>query len=208
MQTAWRERDQGARIKAAKEALEKNPECPTALILLAEEEQSSMIEVEKYLKQALKIAEQNYRKSQQLSQNSSSLTESCHRRDTNVLIYIRRRLAMVTRKLGKLKESTKMMRDLMKEFPMMNVFNIHENLIESLLEMQAYADVQAVLAKYDGMFKFFDTLIPIQSISLLLIESIENIYITFQLINRPCYHSQLGESLINKRIYLNENLWG
>lgn len=61
MQTAWRERDPIARIKAAKEALEKNPECATALILLAEEEQTSMIEVEKLLKQALKIAEINYR---------------------------------------------------------------------------------------------------------------------------------------------------
>ena len=35
---------------------------------------------------------------------------------------------------------------------MMSVYNIHENLIEALLETQSYPDVQVVLAKYDGNF--------------------------------------------------------
>ena len=57
---------------------------------------------------------------------------------------------MCARKLGKLREATKIFRDLVKEFPMMSVFNIHENLIEVLLALQNYPDVQGVLAKYDG----------------------------------------------------------
>lgn len=31
--------------------------------------------------------------------------------------------------------------------------DIHENLVECLLEMKAYADVQAVMAKYDGNYQ-------------------------------------------------------
>lgn len=150
MQTAWRERDPEARVKAAHQALEKNADCAPAYILLAEEESTTILESEKLFRQALKVAEVNYRKSQQL-QHQGPMQETLHRRDTNVLVYIRRRLAMCARKLGKLRESVKIMRDLIKEFPMMNVFNIHENLIEALLEMQAYADVQAVLAKYDDI---------------------------------------------------------
>ncbi|XP_023017265.1 protein ST7 homolog [Leptinotarsa decemlineata] len=151
MQTAWRERNPAVRLKAAHNAIEKNPECAPAYILLAEEEATTIVEAEKILKHALKVAETNYRKSQSL-QHQGSIMEAQHRRDTNVLIYIKRRLAMCARKLGKLKEAVKMFRDLTKEVPpIMNVLNIHENLIEALLEMQAYADVQAVLAKYDDI---------------------------------------------------------
>ncbi|KAG1676792.1 Protein ST7 [Nymphon striatum] len=152
MKTAWRERNPQARIKSAHEALEKNPDCAPAYILLAEEEATTVLEAEKLLKQALKVAEVNYRKSQALEHQASTTTyDSLHRRDTNVLIYVRRRLAMCLRKLGRLKETVKMMRELLKEFPNMNILNIHENLIEALLEMQAYADVQVVLAKYDDI---------------------------------------------------------
>jgi len=72
-------------------------------------------------------------------------------RNTNILIYAKRRLGMCARKLGKLREATKIFRDLVKEFPMMSVFNIHENLIEVLLALQNYPDVQGVLAKYDDI---------------------------------------------------------
>ena len=135
MQTAWRERNPEARIKAAKEAIAKNGECATGYILLAEEEALDVTEAESKFREAFRIADQNHRRSQQM-QHQNSMMEAQHRRDTNVMIYIRRRLAMCARKLGRLKEAVKMFKDLTKEVPpIMNVLNIHENLLEALLEM-------------------------------------------------------------------------
>ncbi|XP_059806282.1 suppressor of tumorigenicity 7 protein homolog isoform X1 [Mobula hypostoma] len=150
MQKAWRERNAQARMKAAYQALELNNECATAYVLLAEEETTTILEAEKLFKQALKAGEVCYRRSQQL-QHHGPQQEAQHRRDTNVLVYIKRRLAMCARKLGRIREAVKLMRDLMKEFPLLSMLNIHENLLEALLELQAYADVQVVLAKYDDI---------------------------------------------------------
>lgn len=77
MQTAWRERNPQERIKAAKAAIEKNVDCATAYILLAEEEAGTIAESEKLLKQALKVAEANLKKSQ-LAQQHGANNDAVH----------------------------------------------------------------------------------------------------------------------------------
>ncbi|KRX15464.1 Suppressor of tumorigenicity 7 -like protein [Trichinella nelsoni] len=145
MQNAWRERDPKVRLELAHKALAHNQNCATALILLAEEECQTVFEAEQKFKLALKAAEDNFKKSHSLSYglSMSSERESLHKRDTNVVVYIRRRLAMCARRFGRLKEA------LIKEFPTMYVANVYENLIETLLEMQSYGEVQSILTRHD-----------------------------------------------------------
>lgn len=83
MQNAWRERNPVVRIKGAHSALEQSKSCTPAYILLAEEEATTIVEAERILKQALKVAEVNYRKSQ-LTQHQGAAFEAQHRRDANV----------------------------------------------------------------------------------------------------------------------------
>uniref|UniRef100_A0A7N8XIF9 Suppression of tumorigenicity 7 like n=1 Tax=Mastacembelus armatus TaxID=205130 RepID=A0A7N8XIF9_9TELE len=142
MQKAWRERNPQARIRAAYQAIEINHECAAAYVLLAEEEATTITEAERLFKKALTIGKEGFAYTVVLIYSG---------KDMNLLVYIKRRLAMCARKLGRIKEAVKMMRDLMKEFPLLGMLNIHENLLEALLELQAYADVQAVLAKYDDI---------------------------------------------------------
>ncbi|KAI3382890.1 hypothetical protein SNEBB_003573 [Seison nebaliae] len=146
MQRAWREKNRTERIRYAKEAIKFNENCTTALILLAEEESTTISECEETLKRALTIAEKNARESFQAM--NSTLHED--ERNINVLIYIKRRLGMCARKLQRSKDSVKIFKDLIREYPM-SVYNVHENLIEALLDCEAYADVQNVLAKYDDI---------------------------------------------------------
>ncbi|CAI9533343.1 unnamed protein product [Staurois parvus] len=120
MQKAWRERSPQLRVKAAHQALEASNDCATAYILLAEEEATTISDAEKFFQQALKAAEGAYKKSQQ-QQHLSSQHEAQHKRDMNVLVYVKRRLAMCARRLRRIREAAKIMRDLMKEFPLPSI---------------------------------------------------------------------------------------
>uniref|UniRef100_A0A8C7Y7C6 Suppression of tumorigenicity 7 like n=1 Tax=Oryzias sinensis TaxID=183150 RepID=A0A8C7Y7C6_9TELE len=154
MQKAWRERNPQARIRAAYQLKSIQrlftcfvSRCAAAYVLLAEEEATTITEAERLFKKALK----NIHWIQCLVLLIFVLCQSTAGKDINLLVYIKRRLAMCARKLGRIKEAVKMMRELMKEFPLLGMLNIHENLLEALLELQAYADVQAVLSKYDDI---------------------------------------------------------
>ncbi|KAF6030279.1 hypothetical protein EB796_011420 [Bugula neritina] len=152
MLKAWRERKPEQRIEFAKQALEEKADYVPALLLIAEEECTMLVDIERILRQAFKLAETQFRKSAQAQQSNSVSPEQevTHKRDSNIYVYAKRRLAMCLRRLKKIKEAVKLFRELVKDFPV-SPFNVHENLIEALLELQQYPDVQSVLTRYDDI---------------------------------------------------------
>ena len=153
---AWRENDQKKRISLAHEALCVNPHNPGALIILAEEEAPTILEVEEQLRIAVKSAEIACKQSHTLSQQDP-VYKPFHERNGYILAYCKIRLAVCLRKLGRVKDAIKIYRDLSKDDRSLHFANIHENLIECLLETQNYTDVQHVMSKQDEQWVFKST---------------------------------------------------
>lgn len=151
MRSVWKEPNRQKRIEMAHKALEMNPQCAAALILLAEEEARTIVEVEEQLKLALKSAETAY-KSSAVQCHHNPIYKPLHERNANLCVYARLRLAIIARKFGKVKEAVKMYRDLLKDDRVLAMANIHENHIECLLELQNYSEVQQVITRQEDIF--------------------------------------------------------
>ncbi|CAH0407452.1 unnamed protein product [Chilo suppressalis] len=144
MARAWREREPAARVAAARAALALRPDCAAALLLLAEEDAPTVQEAERVLKRAWRAAETAWRSHAALGGGALA------RRDAALLANIKRRAAMCARRLGRLRDSARLFRELARDAPpALHALALHENLIEVLLEQRAYADVQALLARHD-----------------------------------------------------------
>ncbi|CAA92595.1 Protein ST7 homolog [Caenorhabditis elegans] len=151
MQVAWRERESEERIQTARAALAINPECASALVLLAEEESETVSQAENLLRRALRAIEStlnSYSNNQIASYAQNG--DAVRKRDLTIQTYIKRRLAMCARKQGRLREAIKGFRDLSRDQSLSTLLSVQDNLIEACLEVQAYADVQNLLVRYDG----------------------------------------------------------
>lgn len=111
---AWREEDRKKRIDMAHKAIFSNPHNPGALIILAEEEAPTILEVEEQLRIAVKSAEIACKQSHILSQQDQ-VYKPLHERNGYIHAYSKIRLAVCLRKLGKVKEAIKIYRDLSKD---------------------------------------------------------------------------------------------
>ncbi|XP_068631407.1 protein ST7 homolog [Battus philenor] len=147
MARAWRSRSPGARVAAARAALAERADCAAALLLLAEEDAPTVHEAERVLRRAWRAGEATWRAR---PGGAGGAGGARARRTAAVLAHVKRRAAMCARRLGRLRDATRMFRELARDAPpALAPLATHENLIEVLLEQRAYADVQAVVARYE-----------------------------------------------------------
>lgn len=158
MESAWSEKDLEKRIELARRAIEMKPGCIPALVLLAEEQVESMVEVEELYKQALKASESALRHIAAASQQDT-LLKPLQEHIANISAFCKLRLAVCMRKLGKLKEASKLYRDLLKDSHATAQANIHENYVDCLLETQSYSELQQFLCKQDEAMLYKSTVI-------------------------------------------------
>ncbi|XP_050343392.1 protein ST7 homolog [Nymphalis io] len=143
---AWREREPATRVACARAALALRPDCAAALLLLAEEDAPTVLEAERVLRRAWRAGEAAWRAL------AAAGAAGAARREAAVLAHVKRRAAMCARRLGRLRDAARLFRELARDAPpALHALALHENLIEVLLEQRAYADVQAVLARYDDV---------------------------------------------------------
>lgn len=143
---AWRCRSSAARVRIARRALAAadaeiaaggEDSAAGALLLLAEEDASTVLEAERALRRAVRAA------SASASGSGSGSARAGGGREAGLLALARRRLAMCARRLGRLREATRLFRELTREAPpALLAHSPHENLIEVLLEQNAIPDVQ------------------------------------------------------------------
>ena len=150
MTAVWKEPDRMERVTMVHKVLELNPQCPAALLVLAEEEAATIMEAEDLLRQALRASEVAYKHTTSLS-HQDSMYKPIHERNANICAYCKLRLAYCNRKLGKFKDAIKLYRDLLKDDHVLSMANVQENLIECLLEMQSYSEVSQFLAKQEEL---------------------------------------------------------
>ncbi|XP_013170219.1 PREDICTED: protein ST7 homolog, partial [Papilio xuthus] len=152
MARAWRSRSPGARVAAARAALAERADCAAALLLLAEEDAPTVLEAERVLRRAWRAGEAAWRArgGAGAGVGAGAGGGARARRCAAVLAHVKRRAAMCARRLGRLRDAARMFRELARDAPpALAPLATHENLIEVLLEQRAYADVQALVSRYE-----------------------------------------------------------
>ena len=139
MASVWKEPDRMERLMTAQKALDMNPQCAAALVLLAEEQAATITESEELLRQALRASEVAYKHTTTLSHQDSMYkpiherTQTCAPTASSVCL-----LRQKTRQVQRVGET---LQDLLKDDHVVVMANVQENLIECLLETQRFRSV-------------------------------------------------------------------